>query len=85
MFEKLPTLEQWKTIEDLVNFLLVFKKTTELLSGSAYTTSSIALLFRVELVSVLQVSSTDGKVLKEFKKFVLNIHALSNCAIFLFY
>lgn len=84
MFEKIPTLEQWQTIEDLVNFLLVFKKATELLSGSAYTTSSIALLFRAELVSALQVSSTDGKVLKDFKKFVLNIHALS-CKNFLQY
>src|SRR5207244_11262475 len=66
-FEKISTLDQWQTIDDLVKFLLMFKKTTELLSSSEYTKSGVALFFRADLVSALKVSSTDVKVLTEFK------------------
>jgi len=57
----------WETVKELVEFLQVFKKATELLSGSNYTTRSIALLLRAEIVSALKASDTDGNVLKQFK------------------
>jgi hypothetical protein len=66
-FEKIPSLHMWETVKELVEFLQVFKKATELLSGSNYTTSSIALLLRAEIVSALKASDTDGNVLKQFK------------------
>jgi hypothetical protein len=66
-FEMIPSLAEWDTVEQLVEFLRVFKEATELLSGSNYTTSSIALLLRAEIVSALKASDTDGNVLKEFK------------------
>ena len=40
----IPSLKTWSTMEELVTFLRTLQKTTALLSGSAYTTSSIALL-----------------------------------------
>ena len=67
-FEKIPSLQQWETNKELVEFLQVFKTATELLSGSHYTTSSIALLLRAEIVSALKASDSDGNVLKEFKR-----------------
>jgi polyhydroxyalkanoate synthesis regulator phasin len=68
LFEKIPSLEEWEVIKQLVEFLRVFRKATELLSGSEYTTSSIALLLRTEIVSALKDSDADGDVLKEFKR-----------------
>jgi len=56
-FDKIPSLDDWTTIEDVVNFLMAFKKATELLSGSEYPTSSITLLFRAELASTLQIQT----------------------------
>jgi hypothetical protein len=38
LFDKIPSVEDWQIIQDLVNFLQVFKKATELLSGSQYPT-----------------------------------------------
>jgi len=43
-FDMIPSLKTWSTMEELVTFLRTLQKTTALLSGSAYTTSSIALL-----------------------------------------
>jgi hypothetical protein len=38
LFDKIPSVEDWQIIQDLVNFLQVFKKAIELLSGSQYPT-----------------------------------------------
>ena len=67
LFDKIPSLDSWKTIEDLVNFLKTFKTATELLSGSDYPTCIIALLFRAELASALDTSNTDSSVIAELK------------------
>jgi len=68
MFDKIPSLDDWATIEDLVKFLKAFKKATELLSGSDYPTCSITLLFRAELASTLEAESTDSPVIAELKR-----------------
>ena len=67
-FEKIPSLQEWETVKELVEFLNVFKTATELLSGSHYTTSSIALLLRAEIVSALKAADSDSTVLTEFKR-----------------
>lgn len=51
-----------------MNFLQVFKKATELLSGSQYPTCSIALLFRSELASALEARARDSSVIAELKR-----------------
>jgi hypothetical protein len=68
MFDKIPSLDEWNTIQDLVNFLVVFKKATELLSGSENPTCSIALLFRAELACALEASTGDSSVIAELKR-----------------
>jgi len=68
MFDKIPSDSDWNTIQELVDFLLVFKKATELLCGSEYPTCSIALLFRAELISALEASATDSIVVAELKR-----------------
>jgi hypothetical protein len=67
-FEKILSLQKWEIVKELVEFLHVFKTATELLSGSHYITSSIALLLRAEIVSALKASDSDGNVLQEFKR-----------------
>ena len=67
-FDMIPSLETWITMEELVTFLRVFQKATALLSGSEYTTSSIALLLRAEIMSALKPCSSDGTVLSELKR-----------------
>lgn len=67
LFNKIPSIEDWNIIQDLVKFLKAFKKATDLLSGSDYPTCSIALLFRSELASALEVSPTDNAVIADLK------------------
>ena len=67
LFDKIPSLDDWNNIEDLVNFLKAFKKATELLSVSEYPTSCIALLLRAELASTLEASATDSATITELK------------------
>ena len=67
LFDKIPSLDDWNNTEDLVNFLKAFKKATELLSGSEYPTSSMALLLRAELASTLEASATDSAIIAELK------------------
>ena len=71
-FDMIPSLETWSTMEELITFLRVFQKTTALLSGSEYTTSSTALLLRAEIVSALKPCSSDGTVLSELKRNMMN-------------
>lgn len=68
LFDKIPSVEDWQIIQDLVNFLQVFKKATELLSGSQYPTCSMALLFRSELASALEACTSDSRVIAELKR-----------------
>jgi transposase len=68
LFDKIPSVEDWQIIQDLVNFLQVFKKATELLSGSQYPTCSMALLFRSELASALEACTSDSSVIAELKR-----------------
>lgn len=68
LFDKIPSLDDWQIIQDLVNFLQVFKKATELLSGSQYPTCSMALLFRSELASALEAGTSDSSVIAELKR-----------------
>jgi transposase len=68
LFDKIPPVEDWQIIQDLVNFLQVFKKATELLSGSQYPTCSMALLFRSELASALEACTSDSSVIAELKR-----------------
>ena len=48
--------EDWKNIENLVEFLEIFRSATEVLSRATYPTISLILLFRVEIAAVLRVS-----------------------------
>jgi len=53
-YDTIPSLETSSTMEELVTFLRVLQKTTALLSGSKYTTSSIALLTWCSLDTVVR-------------------------------
>ena len=59
-------------MEELVTFLRVFQKAAALLNESEYTTSSIVLLLRAEIMSALKpCSSSDGTVLSELKRYLM--------------
>ena len=60
LFTKLPSDDEWQLMKDICDFLLV-------LSGSDYTTSSVALLFRADCASALQCSDSDNDTLKKLK------------------
>ena len=51
--------EEWKTLENLVQFLKIFLSATEILSGATYPTVSLVLLFRTEIAGRLAESSDD--------------------------
>jgi hypothetical protein len=68
LFDKIPSVEDWQIIQDLVNFLQVFRKATELFSGSQYPTCSMALLFRSELASDLEACTSDSSAIAELKR-----------------
>jgi len=54
---------EWKTIDNLVKFLMVFQSATEVLSGTKYPTISLVLLFS-EIVTDLSADSEEVKSVK---------------------
>ena len=52
-FDKMLSDADWKIIENLVEFLKIFRSATEVLSGATYPTTSLILLFRVEIAAAL--------------------------------
>ena len=67
-FNKMLSDEDWKNIENLVEFLEIFRSATEVLSGATYPTISLILLFRVEIAAVLTESPNDCQVVKLMKQ-----------------
>jgi len=59
MFNKMCSVEEWKTIAIVVEFLKIFKTANQVLSGSKYPTISPVLLFRAGRVAALQDLPTD--------------------------
>ena len=60
----MPTLDDCNTIQ----FLVAFKKATELMQWfRVYPTSCVTLLFRAELASVLDASTTDSDDIAELR------------------
>jgi len=60
--------EDWKIIENLVEFLKIFRSATEVLSGATYPTISLILLFGVEIAAALTESPNDCQVVKLMKQ-----------------
>jgi len=54
---------EWKTIDNLVQFLMVFQSATEVLSGTKYPTISLVLLFS-EIATDLSCDSEEVKSVK---------------------
>jgi len=67
-FDKMLSDEDWKNIENLVEFLEIFRSATEVLSGATYPTISLILLFRVEIAAMLTESPNDCQVVKLMKQ-----------------
>jgi len=59
LFGKICSEAEWKTIANVVEFLMISKPATQVLSGSKYPTISLVLLFRAEIVAALQDIPTD--------------------------
>jgi len=59
LFDKMCSVEEWKTIANVVEFLKIFKTATQVLSSYEYPTISLVLLFRAEIEAALQDLPTD--------------------------
>ena len=68
LFYKMLSDEDWKIIENLVEFLKIFRSATEVLSGATYPTIRLILLFRVEIAAALTESPNDCQVMKLMKQ-----------------
>jgi len=67
-FDKMLSDADWKIIENLVEFLKIFRSATEVLSGATYPTTGLILLFRVEIAAALTESPNDCQVVKLTKQ-----------------
>lgn len=68
LFEKILTDDEWQTVNNVARFLEAFKCATEVLSGSAYSTVCMALLFRSEIVSALSPNDDDCEIVRGIKQ-----------------
>ena len=68
LFEHMLNDEEWKTLENLVQFLKIFLSATEILSGATYPTVSLVLLFRTEIAGRLAESSDDCDIVRSIKQ-----------------
>src|SRR5688572_12410987 len=59
--------KQWKTIDNLMQFLKVFQSATQVLSGTKFQTISLVLLFW-EIITALTNLSSDCKEVKSLKE-----------------
>jgi len=68
LFDIMLSDDEWKIVENLVEFLSIFRSATEVLSGATYPTISLALLFRVEIATALTESPNDCLIVKSMKQ-----------------
>lgn len=66
-FDKMLSNREWDIIDNLLQFLKVFKSATEVLSGAKYPTISLVLLFRAEIVAALTDLPSDCVEIKSMK------------------
>jgi len=67
LFDKTLSDEEWQIVENLVQFLKIFRSATEVLRGATYPTISLVLLFRDEIAGALTESPNDSQIVKSIK------------------